>query len=94
MLQKMKQTKKSIPVSVLNWPTEVFDDPYAVEVYDDENTNTKEKGKVRLIHEDLLKRLPPDILRELARRRLEEIKAGGYDIEVAVTVEQAVTTAQ
>ncbi|MHC6203631.1 hypothetical protein ACYULU_10605 [Breznakiellaceae bacterium SP9] len=44
------------------------------------NTNTEEKGKVRLIHENLLKRLPPDILREMARRQLAEIKKAGYDV--------------
>ncbi|GHT92086.1 hypothetical protein FACS1894140_3620 [Spirochaetia bacterium] len=47
------------------------------------NTNAAEKRKVRLIHESLLKRLPPDILREMARRQLEEIKKAGYDISVA-----------
>ena len=44
------------------------------------NTNIGEKGKVRLIHENLLKRLPPDILREMARRQLAEIKKAGYDV--------------
>jgi hypothetical protein len=43
-------------------------------------TNIGEKGKVRLIHENLLKRLPPDILREMARRQLAEIKKAGYDV--------------
>ncbi|GHU72915.1 hypothetical protein FACS189450_11640 [Spirochaetia bacterium] len=47
------------------------------------NTNAAEKGKMRLIHENLLKRLPPDILREMARRQLEEIKKAGYDVAVA-----------
>jgi hypothetical protein len=47
------------------------------------NTNTEEKGKVRLIHENLLKRLPPDILREMARRQLAEIKKAGYDVPEA-----------
>jgi hypothetical protein len=28
----------------------------------------------------LLKRLPPDILREMARRQLAEIKKAGYDV--------------
>jgi hypothetical protein len=43
-------------------------------------TNTEGKRKVRLIHENLLKRLPPDILREMARRQLAEIKKAGYDV--------------
>jgi hypothetical protein len=30
-------------------------------------------GKPRLVYEDVLKRLPPDILRELTRRRLAEL---------------------
>jgi hypothetical protein len=42
-------------------------------------------GKARLIHEDLLKRIPPDILREMALRRFEEIQAAGYDIPDAVS---------
>jgi hypothetical protein len=48
------------------------------------NTNTEEKKKVRLIHENLLKRLPPDLLREMARRQLAEIKKAGYDVSESI----------
>jgi hypothetical protein len=56
------------------------------------NTNTEEKGKVRLIHENLLKRLPPDILREMARRQLAEIKKAGYDVSEFVPLGSAKAT--
>ncbi|MDR2078894.1 MAG: hypothetical protein LBP74_04120 [Treponema sp.] len=35
---------------------------------------SKQKPKPRLIYEGMLKAMPPDIVKELARRRLEEIK--------------------
>jgi hypothetical protein len=52
------------------------------------NTNTGEKGKVRLIHENLLKRLPPDLLREMARRQLAAIKKAGYDVSESIRQEK------
>jgi hypothetical protein len=35
---------------------------------------SKQKPKSRLIYEGMLKAMPPDIVKELARRRLEEIE--------------------
>jgi hypothetical protein len=48
--------------------------------------DNKNTGTARLIHEDLLNRMPPDILREMALRRFEEIKAAGYDVPENVSV--------
>jgi hypothetical protein len=41
-------------------------------------------GEYRPLHEELLNKLPVDIVRELARRRLDEIKATGYAVSSRV----------
>jgi hypothetical protein len=56
-------------------------------VYKDKFIWDAEK-KVRLIHENLLKRLPPDLLREMARRQLAEIKKAGYDVPESIPPEK------
>jgi len=40
----------------------------------------KNGSKVRLVHKNFLDILPPDILQEMARRRLKELKTAGYEI--------------
>jgi hypothetical protein len=40
----------------------------------------KPGAKAHLAQKEFLDQLPPDIVRELARRRLEELKAAGYDV--------------
>ncbi|MCL2412384.1 MAG: hypothetical protein FWC97_12160 [Treponema sp.] len=37
-------------------------------------------GNVRLAHKRFLDTLPPDILQEMARRRLNELSAAGYKV--------------
>ena len=40
----------------------------------------KGNGKVRLARKEFLDTLPPDIVQEMARCRLKELKAAGYEI--------------
>ena len=35
-------------------------------------------GKIRMPYQEFLDMLPPDILKEMARRRIEEMKQWGY----------------
>ncbi|MHC6203184.1 hypothetical protein ACYULU_08310 [Breznakiellaceae bacterium SP9] len=45
----------------------------------------KPASPVRLAHKEFLDKLPRDIVQELARRRLKELKAAGYEITETVT---------
>ena len=45
----------------------------------------KNSAKVRLAHKEFLDTLPPDIVQEMARRRLKELQAAGYEIPEKVT---------
>ena len=45
----------------------------------------KSGTKVRLARKEFLDTLPPDIVQEMARRRLKELKAAGYEIPEKVT---------
>ena len=40
----------------------------------------KDGSKVRLARKEFLDTLPPDIVQEMARRRLKELRAAGYEI--------------
>jgi hypothetical protein len=40
----------------------------------------KSGAKVRLARKEFLDTLPPDIVQEMARRRLKELRAAGYEI--------------
>jgi hypothetical protein len=40
----------------------------------------KEGGKARLARKEFLDTLPPDLVQEMARRRLKELQAAGYEI--------------
>jgi hypothetical protein len=40
-------------------------------------------------NEEFLRKLPPDIVREMARRRLEEIRLAGYDVPEPVYANSA-----
>ncbi|GHV12415.1 hypothetical protein FACS189491_05350 [Spirochaetia bacterium] len=40
----------------------------------------KSGGKVRLVNKEFLDKLPPDIVQELARRRLAELQRSGYEL--------------
>jgi hypothetical protein len=40
-----------------------------------------ESNPYRPAHQEILDKLPPDIVQELARRRLEELKTAGYKIK-------------
>jgi hypothetical protein len=57
------------------------------EIYQCENASeveapvqTKQEREYRAVHQDLLDSLPRDIVREMAKRRHEELKAAGYDV--------------
>ena len=39
----------------------------------------KNSAKVRLARKEFLDTLPPDIVQEMARRRLKELRAAGYE---------------
>ena len=41
---------------------------------------------VRLAHKEFLDKLPPDLVREMAFRRLKELKAAWYEIPEKVTL--------
>ncbi|GHT69625.1 hypothetical protein FACS1894110_19450 [Spirochaetia bacterium] len=40
----------------------------------------KSGSPVRLAHKEFLDNLPPDLVQEMAHRRLKELKAAGYEI--------------
>ena len=40
----------------------------------------KSTAKVRLARKEFLNTLPPDIVQEMARRRLKELQAAGYEL--------------
>ena len=42
-------------------------------------------ANVRLARREFLDTLPPDIVQEMARRRLKELQSAGYDIPVKVS---------
>jgi len=44
----------------------------------------KNSAKVRLACKEFLDSLPPDIIQELARRRLNEMQAAGYELKEKV----------
>ena len=46
----------------------------------------KNSVKVRLARREFLDTLPPDIVQEMARRRLRELQAAGYGIPEKVTI--------
>ncbi|GMO31154.1 MAG: hypothetical protein Ta2B_12200 [Termitinemataceae bacterium] len=41
---------------------------------------------VRLAHKEFLDKLPPDLVQEMALRRLRELKAAGYEIPEKATL--------
>jgi len=45
----------------------------------------KNSSNVRLARKDFLDTLPPDIVQEMARRRIKELQAAGYEIPEKVT---------
>ena len=45
----------------------------------------KDGAKVRLARKEFLDTLPPDLVQEMARRRLGELRAAGYEIPQKVT---------
>ena len=45
----------------------------------------KNSAKVRLARKEFLDTLPPDIVQEMARRRLKELRDAGYEISEKVT---------
>jgi len=46
----------------------------------------KKDAKVRLARKEFLDTLPPDIVQEMARRRLNEMRAAGYSLPEKITV--------
>jgi len=42
----------------------------------------KDSSKVHLARKEFLETLPPDILQEMARRRVKELQAAGYKVPV------------
>ncbi|GMO55815.1 MAG: hypothetical protein Ta2A_00850 [Treponemataceae bacterium] len=47
----------------------------------------KPGSPVRLARKEFLDKLPPDLVREMALRRLNELKAAGYKIPEKLTLE-------
>jgi len=47
----------------------------------------KNGARVRLARREFLDTLPPDIVQEMARRRLKEIQAAGYKLPEKVTLD-------
>ena len=45
----------------------------------------KNSAKVRLARKEFLDTLPPDLVQEMARRRIKELKAAGYELPEKVT---------
>jgi hypothetical protein len=45
----------------------------------------KSGTKVRLARKEFLDTLPPDIVREMARRRIKEMQAAGYELPEKLT---------
>jgi len=45
----------------------------------------KSSAKVRLARKEFLDTLPPDIVQEMARRRVKEMQAAGYEIPEKIT---------
>ena len=45
----------------------------------------KNHSKVRLARKEFLDTLPPDIVQEMAQRRLKELKIAGYELPEKVT---------
>jgi len=45
----------------------------------------KNGAKVRLARKEFLDTLPPDLVQEMARRRLNEMQAAGYNLPEKVT---------
>jgi len=45
----------------------------------------KSGSNVRMARKEFLDTLPPDIVQEMARRRLRELRAAGYEIPENVT---------
>ena len=45
----------------------------------------KTTANVRLARKEFLDTLPPDLVQEMARRRLKELKAAGYELPEKVT---------
>ena len=45
----------------------------------------KERVRLRLARKEFLDTLPPDLVQEMARRRLKELQAAGYKIPEKVT---------
>ena len=46
----------------------------------------KDGAKVRLARKEFLDTLPPDIVQEMARRRLKEMQTAGYKLPEKITV--------
>jgi len=45
----------------------------------------KSNAKVRLARKEFLDTLPPDIVQEMAKRRLNELRIAGYEIPEKIT---------
>jgi hypothetical protein len=45
----------------------------------------KNGAKIRLARKEFLDTLPPDIVREMARRRVKEMQTAGYELPEKVT---------
>ena len=45
----------------------------------------KGNARLRLARKEFLDTLPPDIVQEMARRRLKELEAAGYEVPEKVT---------
>jgi hypothetical protein len=58
-------------------------DKYPIDFSDIPPMQDEAAARLRFGYERFLQMLPPDILKELARRHKEEIRAAGYGLETA-----------
>jgi hypothetical protein len=59
---------------------------YPVDCSDIPAMKETERHTSRLLYKEFLDKLPPDIVAEMAKRRLEEIKTAGYEVRETVGV--------
>jgi hypothetical protein len=61
-------------------------DKYPIDFSDIPPMQDADRQRLRFGHERFLKMLPPDIVAEMARRRLAEIKAADYEVPETIGV--------
>jgi hypothetical protein len=57
---------------------------YPVDCSDIPAMKEPERHRSRLIYKEFLDKLPPDLVAEMAKRRLEEVRVAGYEVREMV----------